>query len=55
MGGGGRVATHIEHAATMKAQLSVQARGMERGIKYDRAADEQSWAAMLRVFGETYR
>jgi len=33
----------------------VKAKGVERGIKYDRAADEQSWAAMLKLLNETYR
>jgi dienelactone hydrolase len=33
----------------------IRARGEERGIKYNAAADEQSWAAMLKLFGEIYR
>lgn len=33
----------------------VRARGEERGIKYNAAADDQSWAAMLKLFGEIYR
>jgi len=31
------------------------AKGEERGIKYNAAADEQSWAAMLQLFNEIYR
>jgi dienelactone hydrolase len=31
-----------------------QARGVDRGIKYDAGADAQSWAAMLKLFKEIY-
>ena len=33
----------------------VMAKGEERGIRYNAAADEQSWAAMLKLFDEIYR